>query len=223
MDAYLSDNEQWERVREWLRENGPWILVGLAVGGLAFGGWRWWQARNDRRALAAGALYERVLGEFGRGNRGAGLALVSELSREYPRSAYVDQANLAAASEFVEGEELSDAASRLREVVRHSRDPGLVTIARQRLARVEIGMGKPAQALATLGPPRDAAFESRYHEIRGDAYYAMGNKAAALDEYQAALLDRDPSLGTNRMLELKIEDLRGTVPARSSAAAGSSK
>jgi len=214
VDDYFSDNEQWERIKQWLRENGLWIIAGLVIGGLVIGGWRWWQARTDHLALQASALYEQVLEAFNAGDRAQGLSLIDELAREHAGSPYVDQANLAAAREFVVANELPEAAQRLSEVMRESHDPQLATIARLRLARVEISMGEPDAALATLGSPPKEAFASRYHEIRGDAYYAKGEKAAALDEYRAALLARGPSLAENDVLNLKIKDLQGASPAQ---------
>ena len=222
MDEYLTENEQWERFIGWLKENGPWIAAGVVVGALVIGGWRWWQAHTDRVALAAEARYEQVLDAFNAGDRGRGLQLIDELQRDYAGSPYVDQANLAAARLFVEANELDQAAQRLSSVAQHSRDPNLATIARLRLARVEISMGKPDAALDTLGTPQTGAFASRYHEIRGDAYYAKGDKAAALDEYRAALLMAGPSLAENDVLNLKIDDLRGaTGSARPAAGTGS--
>lgn len=212
MDDYLSENEQWERAKEWLRENGLWIIAGLVIGGLGIGGWRWWQARTNTLALEAGALYGQVLDAFNQGHRAQGLALIDDLTRAHAGSPYVDQANLAAAREFVEADELPEAAKRLGDVVHHARDPLLAAVARLRLARVEIGMGRPDAALATLaqlGPAHDAAFAARSHEIRGDAYYAKGEKGKALQEYRAALLARSASGAQSGVLKLKIEDLEG--------------
>lgn len=221
MEDYFSDNEQWERLKEWLRENGLWIVAGLLIGALAIGGYRWWQARADRRALEAGALYEQVLHAFNHGNRAQGLSLIGDLSAEYAGSPYVDQANLAAAREFVEANELPEAAKRLSEVMRKSHDPILATVARLRLARVEIGMGRANAALATLGSSPAQAFASLYHEIRGDAYYAKGNKREALREYQAALINGGSSGAEERVLKLKIEDLqRSAVASPTKPAAG---
>jgi len=226
VDEYLSEREQWERVKAWLRENGSWIVAGVAVGALAIGGWRWWQAHTDRVALDASLRYEQILLAFNQGDRARGLDLLEELKSQHPGSPYVDQGNLAAARLFVDSNELDQAAQRLETVVNESRDPDLATIARMRLARVQISLGKPDAALATLARPPAGAFASRYHEIRGDADYAKGEKAAALDEYRAALLAAGPSLAENEVLNLKINDLMGeaqphavtgTIPSHSSA------
>ncbi len=223
MDDYLSENEQWERFLAWLKENGPWIIAGLAVGALVIGGWRWWQAHANTADLAASARYGEVLQAFNSGNRGHALQLIDELQRDHAGSPYTDQANLAAARVFVESNELDQAAQRLSTVMQKSRDPELATIARLRLARVEISMRKPDAALDTLGAPQAGAFASRYHEIRGDAYFAKGDQAAALDEYHAALLAAGPSLAENNVLNLKIDDLRGATGSARTAAAAAGK
>jgi len=217
VDDYLSESEQLERVKAWLRVNGPWILAGIAVGGLAIGGWRWWQARSDRLAIEAGAEYQQVLKAFNAGNQARALALIGDLERDHAGSPYVDQANLAAARVFVETNQLERAAQRLETVEHETRDPELATVAKLRLARVQISLGKPDEALATLGQPLTGAFASRYHEVRGDAYYAKGDKAAALAEYRAARAAAGPTLAENDVLNLKIEDLAGAGGTAGSA------
>jgi len=211
VDDYFSDAEQWERVKAWLRANVPWILAGIAVGGLAIGGWRWWQGHTDQLALQAGAEYQQVLQAFNAGEKTQALALISTLERDHPGSPYTDQANLAAARVLVETNELEAGAQRLESVARNSHDPELAMIARLRLARVQVSLGKVNEALATLGTPPSGAFAARYHEVRGDAYYAKGDKAAALDEYRAAQSAAGPAVAENDVLNLKINDLTGAV------------
>jgi predicted negative regulator of RcsB-dependent stress response len=49
------------------------------------------------------------------------------------------------------------------------------------------------------------AFAGRFHEVRGDAYYAKGDKTAALAEYRSAKAGSSGA-GTP-LLDLKIADL----------------
>jgi predicted negative regulator of RcsB-dependent stress response len=226
---YASEKEQWEAFKAWFRENGPWIVAGVLLAVLGVGGWRWWQAHTDRVALDANARYEQILQAFQEGDRARGLELIDSLEHDHAGSPYVDQANLTAARLFVDSNELEQAAQRLETVIRESRDPELVSVARLRLARVQISLGNSDAALAALATPMNGAFASRYHEIRGDAYYAKGDKAAALTEYRAALLAAGPSLAENNVLNLKINDLAGeaspspsTAPAAPSSSSSSS-
>jgi predicted negative regulator of RcsB-dependent stress response len=207
VDEYLSEKEQLDQALGWLRVNLPWIVLGLAVGGLVVGGWRWWQARTDRNGVEAAQGYTQVLEAFDHGDRTRGLDLVEQLRRSHPDSPYVDQADLAAARLLLETGQPDRAASYLSVVMGHSRDPELVVVARLRLARVQLTQNHPDVALATLGTANQGAFEGRFAEVRGDAYFAKGDKAAALREYRASRLAMGPAQATNDLLDLKINDL----------------
>ena len=67
-----------------------------------------------------------------------------------------------------------------------SKDTELRHIARLRLARVLIDQGKPDDALNMLADP-PGAFAARYHEVRGDAFFAKKDPRGRLKEYKAAL------------------------------------
>jgi predicted negative regulator of RcsB-dependent stress response len=218
VDEYLSEREQLERLTGWLRANIPWILIGLAVGGAIVGGWRWWQARTENSGVAAAQAYSQILDAFDRGDRTRGMDLVEQLAQAHPGSPYADQADLAAARLLLETGQVDRAASYLTAVMDHSRDPQLVLVARLRLARVQVAQNHPDQALHTLGTADQGAFEARFAEVRGDAYLAKGDKAAALREYRAARLAAGPAQASNDLLDLKINDLAGDATSAPAAA-----
>ncbi len=218
MDEYLSEQEQLERLTGWLRANVPWILIGLAVGGLIVGGWRWWQARADRTGIEAAASYSQILDAFDHGDRTRGLDLVEQLRHSHPDSPYVDQADLAAARLLLETGQPERAVSYLQAVMSHSRDTQLVLVARLRLARVQVAQSHPDAALTTLGTASQGAFEGRFAEVRGDAYFAKGDKAQALREYRAARAAIGPAQAANDLLDLKINDLAGAATSTPVAA-----
>ena len=31
MDDYLTEQDQWELIKRWLKENGPWIIGGIGL------------------------------------------------------------------------------------------------------------------------------------------------------------------------------------------------
>ena len=71
----------------------------------------------------------------------------------------------------------------------------------------------PDAALATLNAAEPGAFAARYREVRGDAYYAKGDKAAALTEYRAAAAGSTArEAEADSLLDLKIADLAASVP-----------
>jgi predicted negative regulator of RcsB-dependent stress response len=212
VEEYLSEKEQWEQIRAWLRDNGLWIIAGIAVGAAALGGWRWYQDHVDSVGAQAGAKYTQVVDAFGRGDRTQGFVLLGELERDYSSSPYVDQGRLMAARMYVDVGDLDKAVTELQAVAEHSKDSELALLARMRLARVQIAQKKADAALATLNGVKPGAFEPRYHEILGDAYYAKGDKATALKEYlKAKVADFGDSDG--QQLDLKISDLSADKPS----------
>jgi predicted negative regulator of RcsB-dependent stress response len=215
VSEYLSEKEQWEQIREWVRLNGVWVVAGVAVGAALLMGWRWWQAYRDTQALAAGAKYTQIVQALERGDRSEALMHLGELERSYPSSAYTDQARLLGARVYVDSGELEQAAAELGSVSAHSKDHELALIAQLRLARVQIAQGKPDAALATLNAADPGAFAARYHEARGDAYYAKGERSAALTEYRAAAAGATGAeASADSLLDLKIADLAAGAAAR---------
>lgn len=216
MSDYLSEKEQWELIRTWVRDNGPWVIAGVAVAVGLIGAWRWWQGHLDARGIQADTLYTQMITALEHGDRSEAFVHLGELERNYGSSPYADQGKMVAARVFVEENALDKAAHELATVM-ESKDRALGLVARMRLARVEIAQGKPDQALGTLNAADPGAFAGRYHAVRGDAYYAKGDKVAALKEYRSAqgALDR----GESALLDLKIADLANDAPPTAAASA----
>jgi predicted negative regulator of RcsB-dependent stress response len=206
VEDYLNEKEQWERVLAWLREQGPWMLAGVAVAVGVFGGWRYWQNRIQQRNLAAATRYEQVIDAFGRNDLNGGTRLADELVKSFPRTAYADQANLAVARIQVDSKQLDQAATRLRQVLDTTKDSELALIARLRLARVQLAQGKPDDALTTLDAVRPGAFAARYAEVRGDVLLSKGDRDGALKAYREARGSGGSTLDTG-LLDLKIGEL----------------
>jgi predicted negative regulator of RcsB-dependent stress response len=206
VEDYLNEKEQWERVLKWVREQGPWALAAVAVVAAGYAGWHFWQARVEQRYISAASRYEAILEAFSRNNVDGGLKLADDLIKDFPSSAYADQANLAVARVQVEHAELDKAAARLSQVLNATRDPELALVARLRLARVQLAQSKADDALKTLDAVNPGAFAARYAQVRGDIFMAKGDHAAALKEYRAAKESAGETLDTG-LLDLKIDEL----------------
>jgi predicted negative regulator of RcsB-dependent stress response len=209
VDDFYSEQEQWERVKLWLRENGLWLLAGVVIGVLGLVGWRWWEERVETQALAASTKYSQVLDAFGRSDRTRAFTLIDELRQEHDASPYSDQADLLAARSLVETNELAKASERLTRVMTSSRDDELKLVARLRLARVQLAQGNPDVAIGTLDGAQPGAFAGRFEDVRGDALYAKGDKPGALRAWRKAIeTDTEGTIDRNG-LELKVADLVG--------------
>jgi predicted negative regulator of RcsB-dependent stress response len=206
VDEYLNEKEQWERLLRNLREQLPWMLAGVAVVGVIFGGWRLWQSHQELRALEAQSRYQQVLDAFTHNDLAGGVKLADSLARDFGRNAYSDQANLAAARVQAENQQFDLAAARLTQVMQNTRDAALALVVRLRLARVQLAQGKPDDAIKTLDAVDAGAFKARYAEVRGDALLAKGDRQGALEQYRAARATGSDSVD-GELLDLKINEL----------------
>jgi predicted negative regulator of RcsB-dependent stress response len=213
-----NEQEQWERVKLWLRENGLWIGAGVLLGVGALVGWNAWQDRQQRIAEEAGTRYDQALDALDRNDRTRGLAILDEVARDHAGTAYADLATLAAARAHVDGNELDKAVAGLTQVMKESKDPELRLVSRLRLARVQSAQGKHDEALATLNGAEAGEFGPRFAEARGDILYAKGDTKGALEAYQAARTADKAGVVDVDVLDLKIRDLGG-VPAESKSKA----
>jgi predicted negative regulator of RcsB-dependent stress response len=208
----LSEEEQWESLKRWIRTNGPSVLIMVALALLAYFGWKWWQDRKDQEARVAGALYTQVLADFDDNKLEPALAGIEALRKGYPKSAYVSVADLAAARVYVDQGQLDKAVPFLERVAGATQDKLLQPIARLRLARVQSAMGEHDKALATLGTADMGPYQSAFLETRGDVLHAKGDRAGALKEYEAARKLLTPESagqeGVGPLLDLKISDLK---------------
>lgn len=206
MDEYLNEKEQWERLLRTLREQAPWMLAGVAVVAAIFGGWHLWESHVEQRALAAATRYQQVLDAFAAADVAGGVKIADQLAKDYPDSAYADQANLAVARVEAESTQLDQAAARLAQVMRHTPDQALALVVRLRLARVQIAQGKPDDAIKTLDAVDAGAFKARFAEVRGDALLAKGDRNGALEQYRAARAGGADTVD-GELLDLKINEL----------------
>ena len=218
MDEYLSEAEQWERFKAWLRSYTPWIAGGVVVALGALAGWNWWQDRQTRIGAEASARYEQMTDALQKNDPTRAKSIAASLEKDYPDSPYVDHAHMFEARLAVEANDLPKADALLRGIMDRTKDDQLALIARLRLARVQLAQNKPDDALATLSAKPAGAFESRFHEVRGDVLFAKGDKPGALKEYMAALVGTDARSVDGPTLQLKINDLKADVPAAAATA-----
>jgi len=218
VDDYLSEDEQWERAKAWLKAYIPWILGGVIVALAGLAGWNWWQDRQTRLGLDASARYEQMTDALQKNDPTRAKAIAAELEKQFPDSPYVDQAHLFEARLAVEANDLPKADALLRGIMDRTKDEQLALVARLRLARIQLAQNKPDDALATLSAKSAGAFEARFHEVRGDVLFAKGDKPGALKEYLGALAGADARSVDTESLQLKINDLKADGPAAAATA-----
>ncbi len=206
MVEIYDSHEQSERVKNWLRENGGAMVLGLilAFGGLyGFKQWQLWSQSKDQQASAE---YQVMVDLLGGGNLDGAVANYETLKSEFSDSAYTSMAALHMASARVEAGQ-ADIAVPMLEYAMKNAVPGPVrTIARERLARVKLDQGDADGALSLLNAaPDETGFEAQFAEIRGDILSRQGEYAAAAEQYRLAQSLIEQGIGDQNYLQMKIE------------------
>ncbi|HMD75595.1 MAG TPA: tetratricopeptide repeat protein, partial [Steroidobacteraceae bacterium] len=172
-----------------------------------------YESSHEERALKAAAEFGSMTAAIDKNDRNSARRIAEGIIQSYAGSPYADQAELTLARLFVDEGKIADAAGPLTVVMTNSKDSELRNIARLRLARIQIDLGKPDDAIQTLAGADSASFAARFHEVRGDALFAKKDLSGASAEYRAALAASDARGSDTALLQLKISDLGVAIPA----------
>ncbi len=203
IDDLLDEHEQGERVRTWLRQNGAGIFGGVVLGIGAIAGWQWWQKDQVNKLAEANAQYDAVTRSLQSSDLDEAAKQVTALESG-KAGIYADLAALELAKAQVEAGKAEDAIKTLQALKAEGEFKMLID---QRIARLLIETGKPADALAVLGNAEDSAGL----EIRGDALIAQDKRDEARELYRQSLGRLDVAAPQRRLLETKLADAGGTV------------
>jgi predicted negative regulator of RcsB-dependent stress response len=210
-------HEQGEVVKNWLKENGSAIVMGLVI---AFGGlfgfkqWQGWQEGNRQQASSEYAVMVELLAQD---QLDAAMSNYQTLQDEHSGSPYSSMAALQMARARLDAKQ-SDLAIGLLESVMESGYPkALTVIARLRLARVLLDQGRAADAMAALDGATDrSGFEAQFAEVRGDIHSEQGQTEQAILAYQQALEELEAGVGDRARLTVKLQSMGAEVPEETS-------
>ena len=206
-DIFLSPEEQDERAKKWLKDNGLAIGVGIALGFGAIFGYNQYKASNQSNAENASSLFSTALTAFNASDRADIDAPLAELKEKHKDSTYASKVVLMKAAQL-SNTDLDGAYTQLQWVVDNAPEVGLVHTARIRQIKIAIANGKLDEAKALATQASYDGFESHYQEQLADIAVAQGDDETASTHYQAAieaLNTGDAAYG--RVLGLKLDRL----------------
>lgn len=207
MTEYLTEQEQIQQLKTWVKQYGFTILAGIFIAIMMTSGWRYYQNYHNKTLSHASAVYDEMPTLRAQNNTSGSLVQAKKLLSHYARTPYAQMAALIIARDAALNQNYSEASKQLNWVIDHSKDRSLREIARTRLARILIEEKKPDDALTLLKKLDDANFIGLVDEIRGDAYLIKNDSVAARKSYGLALSEIPKAEETRPILQMKYDNL----------------
>lgn len=207
------EHEQGEFVRNWLRQNGSSLILGIALGLALVFGWKWWQGRGASHQLEAATQYQLLADAVAAKDAAKVQAFATQLGDKYADTTYGSLARLRQAA-FLQDSGKTAEAIKLLQAAPAKERADIAEIRRLRLARLLLISGKADDAARELAAIAKPAFPEVSEELRGDIAIAKGDREGARKAYEQALTHLDQSAATRQLVEIKLIDAGGQPPAK---------
>lgn len=199
-----------QRLLAPLKRYQHWIFLGLGgllLLSLAWGGYSYWQNRQQDQAAAA---LDRVRPELNR-PEGAGeaqLTALAQISRDYAGTAAAREATLYQAHLLYQGKKYAEAAQAYESLLR-GRDPGWDALVAESLSYCYEALGDFQKAAAALEPANDQATGAFQSEVqrRLASLYEQAGKPQEAGRYWQKLLEKPPHPSLVPYLKEKVAGL----------------
>ncbi len=207
LTEYLTEQEQIELLKNWIKQYSLVILAGVLLAVIAISGWRYWQQRQNKILSHASAVYDEMLTMRAQNDSTKNAVQAQKLFGHYANTVYGEMAALMLAREASSKKNFPEAIKQLNWVLAHSAVPALEQITRIRLARVLIADHQAQKAISTLEKVEDSSFNGLTDEVKGDAYLELGNTSMARQSYQQALSELPNAEVIRPLLRMKYDNL----------------
>lgn len=199
-----TEEQQFNEVKNWFKQNGTPILVAIiVVAGCVFG-WQYWKNYQVQSAQQTSAAYQQVMETYQQ-DPAKNAPLVEKFISENKGSNYAILAQLEEAKQLAAKGDFAAVKSVLEQALAATQDATLQNIIRLRLAAVELQLQQFDAALAVLAQIQDSAWELSKQTLSGDILAAKGDKAAAKTAYEQA--KNLAGEGEKMLLDIRLNNL----------------
>ena len=213
----IDEYELGERVRTWFKENSGSLITGVALGLGCIFGFQWWQGNGDKHKNQATIQYQAFLDAAEKNDPVKTNVVLALLESKYSDTPYLDFAVLRQAELLQSSGKNADALKLLELHAALETEDNMKQLYKIRIARLHLINGKPDLALKSVEAIKESAYAASLEEIRGDALMALGKRELASQSYVKALTALDEAAPIRSLVELKLIDAGGTVPAKPGA------
>ncbi len=207
MDTFLNEDEQVDKIKKWLKEYGPTIIVSILVVIVVTFGWRYWNQKQSNEKAQASNYYEQLISSAMSQNSSAVVSQAKTLMKNFSSTPYAALGALLLAKQYIVEGKMQEAQAQFQWVMEKSEDDSLQQIARNRLAKLMIAQNKPKAALALLNTVNDKGYQAAVLALKGDAYAKLNDIQQARDVYQKALDTLPKKSDARALLQMKLHNL----------------
>ena len=218
----LQEQEQLDNLKAFWKQYGNLITWVITACLLAFAGWNAWGWYQRDQATKAAAMFDELDRAAVAGDADKVGRIFTDLKDRYGRTVFAEQGGLLAARlQFDKGQ--ADAAkASLAWVADNAVEDEYRSVARLRLAGLQLDAKQYDAALKTLDADTAKPFAGLVADRRGDVLLAQGKTAEARSAYQAAWKAMGEKVDYRRLVEAKLTAL-GAPPEPAVAASGAAK
>ena len=217
----LQEQEQLDALKAFWKQYGNLITWTLTLALAAFAAWNGWNWYQREQAIKASVMHDEVDKAAAAGDVERAARIFTDLRERYPRTAYAQQAGLLLAKLQADKGKADEARAALAWVAENAIEDEYKTVARLRLAGLQLDAKQYDEALKQLDAAKAAGFEALVADRRGDVLLAQGKKAEAVAAYKTAYAGLPATLDYRRVVEAKLASL-GAAPAPAAAASAAS-
>jgi predicted negative regulator of RcsB-dependent stress response len=193
VEAYRTEEEQIEAIKNWWNDNGKGIVAAVVVGVVASVGWQWWQGSQVDKSERASLVYNELI-ELSANNDLSPAQqvrvdeLAATLKEDFGGTGYAKLADLVIAAELVERGEAERAYATLEALENDvASDPTLYGLVKLRRARLQATVNDAQSALATLETLVQGEYAALARMAMSDIELNEGNYESALTQLNLAL------------------------------------
>ncbi len=214
------EQEQLDSLKAFWNQYGnllTWVLI-ILLG--AYAGYNYWRYYQRNQAAEASVLYDQVQKSASAQpvDHAKALKTAADIESKYASTAYAPMAALLAARTAFDANDLKSAKAQLQWVLDHGSDE-YKSIAKLRITGILLDEKAYDEALKMLAGDFMPQFASAVADRRGDILVAQNKLDDARKAYVAALAGMSKTDPGRRLVEVKLESIGGTVPAKPADAA----
>ena len=210
MEIQRTEEETVDQLKQWLRENGMAIVLGVVVGLSSIVGVRYWFNYQKTQAEEASIIYDRMANLLSAEQHVDVIQQGKDLIENYSGTSYAILGAFAMAKSSLATGNAEAARDQLAWALKEADDEAMQHIARIRLARLFFDAKDYTAAQTLITDIKPGAFGSLYDELRGDIFTMTDKPEQAREAYRLALVSAKDS-SRREFVQMKLDNLPSGV------------